>query len=137
MYNRRSFLRDGALLAGALATRRLTALTESDLNAIQQLTILHTNDTHSRLEPFPMDGGRNEGLGGVAPRAELINKIRMEIDKYNHLFSQTEQVKRFVLLPHEWTIDTGELTPSLKIKRKIIERKYEEQVRMIYGSSEY
>lgn len=68
---------------------------------------------------------------------EVINKIQKEIDKYNPLFSHTEQVKRFVLLPHEWTIDTGELTPSLKIKRKIIERKYEEQVRMIYGSSEY
>jgi long-chain acyl-CoA synthetase len=68
---------------------------------------------------------------------EVINKIRVEIDKFNPLFSHTEQVKRFVLLPHEWTIDTGELTPSLKIKRKIIERKYEEQVRMIYGSSDY
>lgn len=68
---------------------------------------------------------------------EVINKIQKEIDKYNPQFSHTEQIKRFVLLPHEWTIDTGELTPSLKIKRKIIERKYEEQVRMIYGSSEY
>lgn len=68
---------------------------------------------------------------------EVINKIQKEIDRYNPLFSHTEQIKRFVLLPHEWTIDTGELTPSLKIKRKIIERKYEEQVRMIYGSSEY
>lgn len=43
-----------------------------------KLTILHTNDTHSRLEPFPMDGGRNQGLGGVAARSELINKIRQE-----------------------------------------------------------
>ena len=43
-----------------------------------KLTILHTNDTHSRLEPFPMDGGRNQGLGGIAARGELINKIRSE-----------------------------------------------------------
>ncbi len=42
------------------------------------LVILHTNDVHSRLEPFPMDGGRNQGLGGVAARAELIGKIRSE-----------------------------------------------------------
>jgi 5'-nucleotidase len=46
--------------------------------SIQQLTILHTNDVHSRLEPFPMDGGRNQGLGGVAARAELINTIKKE-----------------------------------------------------------
>jgi 5'-nucleotidase len=43
-----------------------------------KLTILHTNDTHSRIDPFPMDGGTNQGLGGVAKRAALINKIRKE-----------------------------------------------------------
>ena len=43
-----------------------------------QLTVLHTNDVHSRIEPFPMDGGTNQGLGGVAARAEIIEKIRRE-----------------------------------------------------------
>ncbi|GAB4012191.1 metallophosphatase [Spirosoma migulaei] len=42
------------------------------------LTILHTNDVHSRLDPFPMDGSRNAGKGGVARRATLIRKIRQE-----------------------------------------------------------
>lgn len=42
------------------------------------LTILHTNDVHSRLDPFPMDGSRNAGKGGVARRATLIQKIRNE-----------------------------------------------------------
>jgi 5'-nucleotidase len=42
----------------------------------QRLVILHTNDTHSRLDPFPMDGSRNQGLGGVAARAQLIREIR-------------------------------------------------------------
>lgn len=42
------------------------------------LTILHTNDVHSRLDPFPMDGSRNAGKGGVARRATLIQKIRQE-----------------------------------------------------------
>ena len=41
-----------------------------------KLTILHTNDMHSRIEPFPMDGSRNEGLGGMARRATLIQKFR-------------------------------------------------------------
>src|SRR5690606_31349413 len=40
------------------------------------LTILHTNDVHSRIDPFPMDGSRNQGLGGVARRSTLINHIR-------------------------------------------------------------
>jgi len=43
-----------------------------------RLTILHTNDVHSRLDPFPMDGGRNAGKGGVARRATLIEQIRRQ-----------------------------------------------------------
>ncbi|MCF0063106.1 metallophosphatase [Dyadobacter chenwenxiniae] len=46
--------------------------------AAVQLTILHTNDVHSRIEPFPMDGSRNQGMGGVARRAALIKTIRQE-----------------------------------------------------------
>ncbi len=45
---------------------------------ILKLTILHTNDVHSRIEPFPMDGSRNQGLGGAARRAALIKRIRQE-----------------------------------------------------------
>lgn len=44
------------------------------------LTILHTNDMHSRIEPFPMDGSRNEGLGGMARRSSLIQQIRKSKD---------------------------------------------------------
>jgi 5'-nucleotidase len=44
----------------------------------QKITILHTNDQHSRIEPFPMDGGKFQGLGGFAQRAVLINEIRQQ-----------------------------------------------------------
>jgi len=43
-----------------------------------KITILHTNDVHSRLDPFPMDGSRNQGKGGVARRSALIDNIRQE-----------------------------------------------------------
>ena len=42
----------------------------------QRLVILHTNDTHSRIDPFPESDGRNAGLGGAARRATLVKKIR-------------------------------------------------------------
>lgn len=48
---------------------------------ITRLVILHTNDTHSRIEPFPMDGGRNQGKGGAARRAALIKAIRQTEDQ--------------------------------------------------------
>lgn len=84
MYNRRSFLgKLGSLAVVAGSTtmmpRFLNAQSFStEEGKLHKLTILHTNDVHSRIEPFPMDGGRNEGRGGIAKRAALINKIRQE-----------------------------------------------------------
>lgn len=45
---------------------------------VQKVTILHTNDQHSRIEPFAMDGGKYQGLGGFAQRAAMIKEIRKE-----------------------------------------------------------
>lgn len=77
---------------------------------------------------------RNED---IIKMPEVVDKMQRQIDKYNPLFSHPEQIKRFVLLPNEWTIDTMELTPSLKIKRKVIMEKYADAIRSIYGSSGY
>lgn len=76
MLTRRRFLRDG-LMAGA-SVAAIPAFGSLQDDEFQYLTILHTNDTHSRLDPFPMDGSRNQGLGGVAARAALIDKVRGE-----------------------------------------------------------
>ncbi len=78
MQTRRKFIAQAVLATGAaLASRSVFAGLQEE-NALKKLTILHTNDVHSRIEPFPMDGGKNQGLGGVAERAELIKKIRSE-----------------------------------------------------------
>ncbi len=73
---RRSFIKQGSLISFGLAT----GLNATDLYKPKKssLTILHTNDVHSRIEPFAQDGGRYAGLGGAAKRAKLINKIRAE-----------------------------------------------------------
>lgn len=78
MQSRRKFLQQSALAAGAMMTSSSLLAGMLKPEEINRLTILHTNDVHSRIEPFPMDGGRNQGLGGVAARAELIKKIRQE-----------------------------------------------------------
>ncbi|ACT91594.1 metallophosphoesterase [Dyadobacter fermentans] len=74
--NRRDFLKKSGLVAAACGFAPLSAFARRD--SVVQLTILHTNDVHSRIDPFPMDGSRNQGLGGVARRAALVKQIRAE-----------------------------------------------------------
>src|SRR3954462_12517965 len=76
MLTRRKFITQTTLTAGAMLASNSVFAGLAHEDEIKKLTILHTNDVHSRLEPFPMDGSKNQGLGGVAPRAELIKKIR-------------------------------------------------------------
>jgi len=74
--NRRNFLRNLSVLSGALAVSGLPELVQAKPLKDIKITILHTNDVHSRIEPFPMDGSRLQGLGGVARRSTLIQQIR-------------------------------------------------------------
>jgi 5'-nucleotidase len=78
MQSRRKFISQTAMAAGALLTPGTIKAAADFLAPVKKLTILHTNDVHSRIQPFPMDGGRNQGMGGIAARAELIKKIRSE-----------------------------------------------------------
>lgn len=78
MYNRRNFIKQTGFAAAAFTFGNAFLNEPGNWLSTTRLTILHTNDTHSRLDPFPMDGGRNQGLGGVASRAALIERIRKE-----------------------------------------------------------
>jgi long-chain acyl-CoA synthetase len=61
---------------------------------------------------------------------ELYKEV---VDEMNKNFNQVEQVKKFELLPHEWSVDGGELTPTLKLKRKVIMEKCRDAVARIYS----
>lgn len=62
----------------------------------------------------------------------VIDKFQREIDYYNKEFGHWEQVKKFALLPKEWSIDGGELTPKLSFKRKVILEKNKDLIEDIY-----
>lgn len=67
----------------------------------------------------------------------VIKLIQQQIDRYNPEFGHVEQVKKFTLLPSEWTIDNGILTPKLSIRRKVVEEKYKEEIEGMYeGNTE-
>jgi long-chain acyl-CoA synthetase len=61
-------------------------------------------------------------------------KFKKIVDEFNVNFNQYEQVKKFCLLPEEWSVDGGELTPTLKLKRKVIMDKCAGSVNEIYRS---
>jgi long-chain acyl-CoA synthetase len=54
------------------------------------------------------------------------------VESFNKYFNHVEQVKKFELLSHEWSIDTGEMTPKMSIKRKVVMEKYRDAIERIY-----
>ena len=70
----------------------------------------------------------------VVAMDKVKNKIYQEVERINVNFGKWEQVKKFELLPREMSADTGELTPTLKPKRKFINEKYKAEIEKIYAS---
>ena len=72
----------------------------------------------------------------VVNSVDVKNRIWEDIDKYNKRFGKVQQIKKFAVIKDEWSVDTGELTPTLKIKRRIIKEKYQELFEKIYNEFE-
>ena len=64
---------------------------------------------------------------------KVLDLYKELVDSFNTFFNHVEQIKKFELLPNEWTIDSGELTPTLKLKRKVIMEKYKTAYDRIYN----
>jgi len=83
---------------------------------------------------------KDEGINAVGSREELcenpyvIKRVQRDAVELTRELSDYERVKRVYLLPREFSIDKGEMTPTLKIKRSVIDEKYEEAIDEICGS---
>jgi len=64
---------------------------------------------------------------------KIIRKFKDIVEEYNPGFSHIEQIKKFKLLSNEWTDTSGELTPTMKVKRKVIRERYLKEINEIYG----
>jgi len=76
--DRRSFLQYSGMTGILMMNPAYNLVAKGD--NLTKVTILHTNDVHSRIDPFPDDGGRNSNLGGASKRAEIIEQIRKDVD---------------------------------------------------------
>ena len=77
--------------------------------------------------------GSNEELVKNEKVVELYEGL---VKKYNQSFAQWEQVKRIVLLPELWTVESGEMTPTMKVKRKVITEKNKDLIEGLYAHAE-
>ena len=83
---------------------------------------------------------KEEGIGAEGSREELcenpyvIKRVQRDAVEFTRETNEYERVKKVYLLPREFSIDKGEMTPTLKIKRNVIDEKYEEAIDEICGS---
>lgn len=96
--------------------RFLTALVTLEADAAQRFATANS---------VPVEGlGENPKL-----RAELKKMIEAEVNSH---FARVEHIRNFVVIPHEFSIETGELTPTFKIKRAVVNRMYESEIDACY-----
>ena len=65
----------------------------------------------------------------------MIELIQDELDRANANYAQVEQIKRFAILDHDLSQETGELTPTLKVKRNVIYERYADVFESMYGQA--
>jgi long-chain acyl-CoA synthetase len=64
--------------------------------------------------------------------SKVVNLYKDLVESFNKYFNHVEQIKKFELLPQEWSIETGEMTPKLSIKRKVVMEKFRDAIERIY-----
>ena len=66
-------------------------------------------------------------------RPDVVALYQEIVDALNRELSQFERIKRIALLPSEFSVESGELTPSLKVKRKVVEQRWAQQIAALYS----
>jgi long-chain acyl-CoA synthetase len=85
------------------------------------------------IVPWAKEKGLPEDLGELAERDEVQELVQKELDRANSNYAQVEQVKKFRILDHDLSIETGELTPTLKVKRNVVYDRYGDLFESMYA----
>lgn len=111
---------------------------------IEQLMVIGENQKMpaALIQPnweFVAEWGKNKGLSlptdlaALSQHPKVIARIQKEIDQFNTKFGKWEQIKKFELTPEVWSIELGLLTPTMKMKRKVIKAHFESLINKIYS----
>jgi long-chain acyl-CoA synthetase len=85
------------------------------------------------IVPWAKEHGLSEDMSELAQSEEVRALIQEVLDEANRKYAQVEQIKRFAILDHDLSQDTGELTPTLKVKRNVVYDRYAEEFDQLYA----
>jgi long-chain acyl-CoA synthetase len=86
------------------------------------------------IVPWAHEHGLPEDLGELANNDEVQQLVRDELDRANANYAQVEQIKKFTILDRDLSVEQGELTPTLKVKRAVINERYADLFESLYSS---
>jgi long-chain acyl-CoA synthetase len=86
------------------------------------------------IAPWVKERGLPEDLPSLAENDQVLEMVQKEMDRANANYAQVEQIKKFTILDHDLSIETGELTPTLKVKRNVINDHYGDLFEAMYVS---
>jgi long-chain acyl-CoA synthetase len=86
------------------------------------------------IGPWAKEQGLSEDPAVLAQEPKVRELIQSVLDKVNERYAQVEQVKKFAILDHDLSQETGELTPTLKVKRNVVNEKYADIFDSLYAS---
>jgi long-chain acyl-CoA synthetase len=96
------------------------------------LTALIVLDGDGGAEAWASDNSIEYSIENMAKNQTVIDAIQNQVDEANSQVAQVQQIKKFVVLEKEWTDSSGELTPTLKLKRNVIAEMYNEEIESMY-----
>jgi long-chain acyl-CoA synthetase len=85
------------------------------------------------IVPWAKEHGLPEDIEKLAEDGQVQEMVQRELDRANSHYAQVEQVKKFKILDHDLAIDSGELTPTLKVKRNVVYDRYADLFESMYG----
>jgi long-chain acyl-CoA synthetase len=85
------------------------------------------------IAPWAKERGLPEDPAQLAEAEEVRELVQKELDRANSNYAQVEQIKKFKILDHDLSVETGELTPTLKVKRNVINEHYAELFESMYS----
>jgi long-chain acyl-CoA synthetase len=85
--------------------------------------------------PWAKEQGLPEDVAALALAGEVRALVQVELDRANENYAQVEQIKKFTILHRDLTVEDGELTPTLKVKRALVNERFAEMFESLYSGS--